>query len=226
MRLVAGSSVPDETVVLSYYQQKGRGQQGNHWESAPGMNLLASIIVFPVFLSPAKQFSLSKIVSLSLVDWLRQETEGVTIKWPNDIYISERKIAGILIETTVQGDLLHSAVIGIGMNLNQETFSPALPNPVGLKQFTGRNYDLYTVVQQVREIFSGWYRILKAGRTLEIDAAYRNALFRNNQWSLFRKADALLEARIAGIGEFGQLILEERPGKRSEYHFREIEFVI
>src|SRR6056297_1151384 len=112
MRLIARERVPDLTVVLSYYQQTGRGQQGNRWESAPAKNLLASIIVYPDFLPPSGQFYLSKIVSLAIAEWLQGEVSGVAIKWPNDIYIYNGKIGGILIETSVQGDSLQSAVMG------------------------------------------------------------------------------------------------------------------
>lgn len=226
MGLVANGNVANGTVVLSPYQTSGRGQQGNHWESARGENLLASLIVFPAFLPPARQFSLSKIVSLALAEWLRQETSEVSVKWPNDLYVADKKIAGILIETAIQGGVLHSAVIGIGLNLNQETFSPLLPNPVGLKQITGRDYDVADVCQQIRQLFLSWYRKLESGGPDETDAAYLRSLYRFNQWARYSKDDASFEARIVDVGKYGQLILEERSGRRSEYFFKEVSFVL
>ena len=113
-QLVLSKAAEHGTVVLAQYQKKGRGQQGNFWESEFGKNMLASFIVFPQFLSAAKQFYFSKIVSLALVDFLKTETNEVSVKWPNDIYVRNKKIAGILIENSIKGSNLSSAVIGIG----------------------------------------------------------------------------------------------------------------
>lgn len=225
-RLISEGKAVEGTAVLTSFQEQGRGQRGNHWESDPGMNLLASFILFPRFLPAGMQFYLSKIASLALVDWLQQETTGVTIKWPNDIYVGEQKIAGILIETSVQGNQFHSAVVGVGLNLNQKIFNPALPNPVSLKKLTGRHYNIKQTAQQLQEILMAWYRKLAEGQVGEIDAVYHRNLFRKDEWAHFQKGKRLFEARILGTGEFGQLILEERSGNKTTYSFKEIEFVI
>ncbi len=224
-RLIAQGNPVEGTVVLSYYQSGGRGQTGNCWESEPGMNLLATFILFPGFLPPREQFILSKITSLALVDRLRQETVGISIKWPNDIYAGKKKIAGILIETSVQGNQLHSALIGIGLNLNQIKFGEHLPNPVGLKELTGKTFDPVDMALQIRKIFMEWYEKLKDGLLPEIHTAYLNNLFGHNEWAVFKKEGQIFEARICGIGTYGQLLLEERSGVLSEYLFKEIEFI-
>ncbi|MDD2381811.1 MAG: biotin--[acetyl-CoA-carboxylase] ligase [Mariniphaga sp.] len=226
MRLIDQGKVVDQTVVLSSYQQSGKGQQGNSWESSPGLNLLSTIIVYPDFLSPGMQFYLSKIVSLALVDWLRRETTEVAVKWPNDLFVGQKKIAGILIETSIQGNQLLWAVIGIGLNLNQEVFSPEIPNPVGLKYLTRKDYDVYATGLQVRDHFSHWYEKLKCGYFEEIDRSYIQTLFRYNEWATYAKAGHIFEARILGVGEFGKLMLEDRSGIITENYFKEIEFVI
>ncbi|SHF73235.1 BirA family transcriptional regulator, biotin operon repressor / biotin-[acetyl-CoA-carboxylase] ligase [Mariniphaga anaerophila] len=223
--ITAGKAV-EGAVVLSQYQTRGRGQRGNYWESDRGMNMLSSIILFPKFLPPCKQFYLSKIVSLALFNWLDPKVSGVSVKWPNDIYVGKRKIAGILIETTIQGNFFHSAVAGIGLNLNQTVFSKELPNPVSLKELTGLDYNPETAVVEIRNILMGWYEKLQAGLVSEIDAQYLQHLFRRNEWSQYAKDGKLLEARIAGIGEFGQLILKDRSENYSEHLFKEIEFVL
>ena len=225
-QLVLSKAAEHGTVVLAQYQKKGRGQQGNHWESEPGKNLLASFILFPQFLTAAKQFYLSKIVSLALVDFLKTETRNVTVKWPNDIYIRNQKVAGILIENSVKGRNLSSAVIGIGLNLNQENFISDAPNPVSLKQITGKDYDVEMVAGQIWKNFSNWYEKLRTGSFNEIDSTYFNELFMAGEWALFAKQGNQFEARITGIAEFGQLILEDRNGVFSEYMFKEVEFVI
>jgi BirA family biotin operon repressor/biotin-[acetyl-CoA-carboxylase] ligase len=225
-QLVLSKAAEHGTVVLAQHQNKGKGQQGNSWESEAGKNLLVSIILFPKFLLPAQQFYLSKIASLAIVDFLKAETKNVTIKWPNDIYIKNGKVAGILIENAVKGSNLSSAVIGIGLNLNQELFVSDAPNPVSLKQITRKVYDVELVADTIFENINNWYRKLERGGIDEIDSAYFNQLFRANEWALFAKKGKQFEARIAGIGEFGQLILEERGGTISEFMFKEIEFVI
>jgi len=225
-QLVLSKAAEHGTVVLAQHQKKGRGQQGNSWESEPGKNLLASFILFPQFLPAAKQFYLSKMVSLALVDFLKTETSEVSIKWPNDIYIQNKKVAGILIENSIKGRNVSSAIIGIGLNLNQEIFVSDAPNPVSLKQITVKKYDIEAVAVKIYELINNWYKILETGGLNEIDLAYFNQLFRANEWALFAKQGESFEARITGIGQFGQLILEERNGVFSEFLFKEVEFMI
>ena len=225
-QLVLSKAAEHGTVVLAQYQNKGKGQQGNSWESEPGKNLLTSIILFPDFLSAAKQFYLSKIASLAIVDFLKMESKEVSIKWPNDIYIQNKKVAGILIENAIKGKNLSSSIIGIGLNLNQEIFLSDAPNPVSLKLVTSQIYDIEKVAETIFENMFHWYQILKNGGFDVIDSTYFNQLFRANEWAIFAKRGVQFEAKINGIGEFGQLILEERNGSISEYMFKEVEFVI
>jgi len=225
-QLVLSKAAEHGTVVLAQHQKTGRGQQGNSWESEAGKNVLASFILFPQFLPVAKQFQLSKIVSLALIDFIGHETKSVSIKWPNDIYIQNKKIAGILIENSVKGSFISSAIIGIGLNLNQLKFISDAPNPVSLKQITGKNYDVEKVAGKIWEYFNVWYGKLQAEQYKEIDSAYFKTLFRVNEWVLFSKNGESFEAKIIEIGEYGQLCLEERNGVFSEYMFKEVEFVI
>lgn len=225
-RLITEGRAVNGSVVLSHYQKSGRGQRGNTWESAPGKNLLASIILFPAFLPPGKQFYLSKITSLALLDLLREHAQGVMVKWPNDIYVGNKKIAGMLIETSILGNQFHSAVAGIGLNLNQEKFSTELPNPVSLKLITSKDFNIKETALQFLDIFMNWYQKLEAGQITEIDDAYHENLFRINEWAVFQKDDKRFEARILGTGEYGQLVLEDRSGNQSSYMFKEVEFVI
>lgn len=225
-QLVLSKAAEHGTVVLAQHQNRGKGQQGNSWESEAGKNLLASIILFPNFLNAAKQFYLSKIASLAIVDFLKTETSGISIKWPNDIYIQHKKVAGILIENVVKGPTLSSSIIGIGLNLNQELFVSDAPNPVSLKQIEAKDYDIELVSKSISENINNWYRKLEYGSFDEIDKSYFKLLFRANEWAMFAKQGIPFEAKITGIGEFGQLILEERNGSVSEYMFKEVEFVI
>jgi len=218
--------VDNGTVVLAHFQQTGRGQVGNFWESEAEKNLLMSLILYPQFLEAGKQFSISKAISLALVKWLENETENVAIKWPNDIYVGDKKIAGILIENTIKGRSLDSSIVGIGLNLNQEVFTSNAPNPVSLKQLTGNNYDVKEVLHELLLIFQSLITDLEYGDLEKIDRAYFEKLYRGEEWCLYRKEGVEFEARINGIGEFGQIQLENTSGEILEFMFKEVEFVI
>jgi BirA family transcriptional regulator, biotin operon repressor / biotin---[acetyl-CoA-carboxylase] ligase len=224
--LVLSKAAEHGTVVLAQHQKMGKGQQGNSWESEFGKNLLMSIILFPDFLPATKQFYLSKIASLALANFVKSEKAEVSIKWPNDIYVGNSKLAGILIENSIKANHLDSSIIGIGLNLNQERFVSDAPNPVSLKQITGKDYKIEDVALKIWELLSFWFENLQSRSFSEIDLIYFNQLFRANEWALFAKQGIQFEARITGIGDFGQLILEKRNGVSSEYMFKEVEFVI
>ncbi len=225
-QLISSGKAHHGTVVLTHFQSAGKGYAGNHWESEANKNLLASLVLFPEFLPAEKQFFLSKITSLALVDFLDETIDRVSIKWPNDIYAGDKKIGGILIENSVEGHYIQSSVIGVGLNINQEHFSTAIPRPVSLKQLTGREFSIESVAEKFQTHFWEWYCHLSNGQTDAIDFHYFNRLYRLNQWARFKKGEFIFEARIRGIGEFGQFILETRCGEVEEYLFKEIEFVI
>ncbi len=225
-QLIMSKEAEEGTVVLSYFQEKGRGQRGNFWESEGGKNVLMSVILFPGFLKAEKQFMLSKIAGLALYDFLISETSDVSIKWPNDLYVGNKKITGILIENGIKGRNVNSSVLGIGLNLNQEQFISEAPNPVSLKQLTGKPYEIANVAEKLVGLVFQWYDRLKAGDFEYIDTVYFDRLFRKNTWSVFNKGSVEFEAKIIGIGEFGQLILEERDGNISGYMFKEVGYVI
>ncbi len=224
-QLIMSKEAEEGTVVLAYFQEKGRGQRGNYWESESGKNVLMSIILFPEFLAAEKQFVISKIVSLAMYDFLVSEISGVSIKWPNDLYVENRKIAGILIENGIKGRNVYSSVLGIGLNVNQDKFISGAPNPVSLKQLTGKHYENSDVAKKLTNHVFSWYKTLQEGNFEHIDTVYFSRLFRRDVWSIFKKDGAEIEAKIIGIGEFGQLILSERNGNISEYMFKEIEYV-
>jgi BirA family biotin operon repressor/biotin-[acetyl-CoA-carboxylase] ligase len=225
MELIKSNRAVHGTVVLAHWQEQGRGHRGNSWNSEPGMNLLLSIILFPQFLKAEKQFYLSKIASIALTDLLKDKTSGISIKWPNDIYAGDRKISGMLIENMVQGTNIHASVVGIGLNVNQTVFGRDLPNPVSLKLLTGEEYSIEDLADCLVKIFFEWYDKLQSGTLALIDSEYLDNLYRKGEWAYFLKEGKQFEARITGIGDYGQLITEDRSGNSSEHLFKEIEFV-
>ena len=225
-RLIVSKQVVEGTVVLAYSQKEGRGQRGNSWESEAGKNVLMSIVLFPKFLVAENQFMISKIASLALADCIQNEMNNVSVKWPNDIYVGNKKIAGILIENSIEGNMLCSSVLGIGLNVNQEQFVSNAPNPSSLKKITGKNYDIEMLAAKIADLVFEYYNKLKKGETDYINSQYFDKLFRKNIWAKFRKGGIEFEAIITGIGEFGQLQLKNRDGIISEYIFKEVEYVI
>lgn len=213
------------TVVLAQYQSSGRGQAGSYWESEAGKNLLMSLILEPKFLEAGKQFYLSMIVSLALVDLLNNHLKHVRIKWPNDIYVGNRKIAGILIEQSVKGAFIETSVVGIGLNVNQLNFYSDAPNPVSMKQVTGQNYALDSILDEFLQELDRWYNLLREKNFDNIEKSYLQNLFRMNKWHEYRTHEEKFSARIVGVGEFGQLQLELRTGNIKSFQFKEVEFV-
>lgn len=214
------------TVVLAQYQGRGRGQAGSYWESEAGKNLLMSLILEPKFLEAGKQFYLSMAVSLALVNFLKKNVEGVKIKWPNDIYVDDKKIAGILIEQSVKGSFIESSVVGIGLNVNQVRFVSDAPNPVSMKQLTGKEFEIEVILDGLLKEIELWYDLLMQNAFSKIEIAYLENLFRMNAWHNYRTRDEEFTARIVGIGEFGQLQLELQSGETRSYLFKEVEFVL
>ena len=133
-RLEAKEVLEEGTVIWTTRQTAGRGQVGNSWESEADKNISFSMLFHPTWLSPAKQFVLSEIAALGIAETLEDYFPGFSIKWPNDIYHDDRKIAGMLIENRIIGTHLQDSVIGIGVNINQMEFSSSAPNPVSLRQ--------------------------------------------------------------------------------------------
>jgi BirA family biotin operon repressor/biotin-[acetyl-CoA-carboxylase] ligase len=223
-RLIDEGAV-DGTVVLAHFQTNGKGQQGNFWESEMYSNLLFSVILYPRFLAASQQFYLSKIVSLALAKTIQQRANYVSIKWPNDLYVGEKKIGGILIEHAVKGAQLESSVTGIGLNVNQTQFISDAPNPVSLKLITGEEYAIEDLLKIYLQHFSAYYKLLQSGHIQTIDAHYWSLLFRNEGWHQFRKGNEVFTARLKGIGEFGQLCMEKKSGELCSFLFKEVEFV-
>lgn len=224
--LVMAENPEEGTVVLAQRQTGGRGQGKNVWESEPGENLTFSIIWYPHFLPASDQFQLSRVVSLGLLDFFRTQTDGVSVKWPNDLMIGRQKVAGILLEHAVMGNRLHSTIAGIGLNLNQAAFPAHLPHAVSLSQVTGRRYPLQETLHQVLACLFRRYDDLRKGRIAEIEGNYRKNLFRIDEWGWFKAEGETFEGRIAGTDEFGRLLLEKRNGQCATYSLKEVEMVL
>jgi BirA family biotin operon repressor/biotin-[acetyl-CoA-carboxylase] ligase len=224
--ILKNNDLPEGTIVYTNFQSAGRGQTGNRWESEDGKNLLISIVLFPSMINPADQFLISMTVSLGICDFLKKYTPGCSIKWPNDIFVSNDKIAGILIENSIMGDVIESSIAGIGFNINQEKFLSDAPNPVSLRMITGKNFDLKTCLNQLTSDLDKRYKQLIAGNSVQIKEEYVLQLYRLKEWCNFRDLNNLYSGRIISVTDYGSLQIENRSGKISEYAFKEVDLIL
>ncbi|MDP4183883.1 MAG: biotin--[acetyl-CoA-carboxylase] ligase [Bacteroidota bacterium] len=225
-RQIAEHEVVEGTVFLAEYQTTGKGQQYNSWESERGKNLTFSLVLYPDFVEIMKQFMISKVVTLGISDFLiKNGIKEVAIKWPNDIYVGDKKIAGILIENTIQGPVLAASVIGIGLNVNQEIFISPAPNPVSMKMLTGLAYDLEESLDQLLKSIMNWYNVLQSNGQKVIDEAFESRMYRYGTWSGYHCETGYFEGKILGVDEIGRLLIEDRDEKLRTFHFKEVAFI-
>jgi BirA family biotin operon repressor/biotin-[acetyl-CoA-carboxylase] ligase len=217
--------LPEGTVICTDFQTAGKGQQGKRWESEKGKNLLFSVILYPSSVSPDNQFLISMIISLGICDFLHELVPLVKIKWPNDIYVYNDKIAGILIENSIIGETIESCIAGIGININQEKFSPDIPNPVSLRIITGKETDTGTSLEKLLNCLDKRYKQLLYGEREPIRDEYVSMLYRACEWHLYRSDGIIFKGRIIGIKDSGCLKIEKEDKSVSEFSFKEVDYI-
>ena len=242
------------TVVTADYQTAGRGQTGNTWESAPGQNLLFSILVEPTALEASQTFALSEAIALSIRDTaeliladtalraIGREAGAATaaahgdvkVKWPNDIYVGHSKLAGILIENEFGGRRVSRSVIGCGVNVNQREFDfpeqlagrrQHIPTPTSLALLAGGEVERAIVLTNIIERFCGRYADILEGRQAAVHAAYLAHLYRRTGMHAFADAGGHFAAEIAGVEPGGHLLLRDAAGTVRRYAFKEVEWL-
>ena len=215
------------TIINTDNQYAGRGQMAKSWESAPGKNLTISILLYPTFLLAKDQFLLSQIVAISIAETLQAFIpNGVKIKWPNDLYINDKKITGILIQNALKGANIQSSIIGIGLNVNQEVFQSDAPNPTSLFLEVGREVSRQKVLIKLCQKLEQWYLQLKSGKIASIQKAYLDLLYRKEETHIFRRQDkSAFQGRILGITDTGQLKVQTTNGIEI-FNLKEIQYVI
>ena len=205
-------TAPHGHALMALEQTAGRGQRGNSWEAEPGRNITLSLMLRPEGLPAVRQFEVSEAVALGVADTLdRLGIRDVSVKWPNDIYVGDRKICGILIENTLSGALIERSVAGIGLNVNQTEFRSDAPNPVSVRQITGVEFELEPLARQmVGNILE------RLGR--ENHADYRRRLWRGAGVWPWRTPDGQrFEAEVSDVLPTGHLVLGQ-----SVYAFKEV----
>ena len=228
--LLRNVNVAEGTIVSTDSQTKGKGQRGAVWNSETGSNITISCVLKPHFLSIKNTFYLSKISALAIYDVLTELLPSsqfdIKIKWPNDILVNQKKIAGILIENNFNRDILQHSVIGIGINVNQQAFENLQNTASSLKLLTHQAFNKNDILEKLCRQLEKWYLKLKALKFLEIDEQYIHHLFGLNELNLFIDSkNKEFNAVIVGINSDGKLILKHRDGNLYNYEVKEIKLV-
>ena len=219
------AEVEDFTCYWALEQTAGIGQRGNHWHSAPGMNLTLSLVLHPSFLPADRQFRLNQALSLAICDTLKIQNSKfkIHIKWPNDIYIDGNKICGTLVSTRLQGGRIASAICGIGLNVNELEFPSWVPRATSLALLTGKNYSLQPLLNHLLQCISERYAALRAGTDMESE--YYSHLLNFGRLACYQYGNELLDATIIGIDPYGRLLLTSTDGRNLCCGIKEIALV-
>jgi BirA family biotin operon repressor/biotin-[acetyl-CoA-carboxylase] ligase len=226
---IAAGELDHGTVILARDQTAGQGQRGRDWITAPGLDIAMSVVLLPENLPVPGQFNLAKAAALAVhdvvADVLRQaglDAGSVRIKWPNDVLIDRRKVAGILIANELQGNLVASAIVGIGMNVN----STGLDNALGATSLlleTGTMQDTDAVALALCARLEHWWQRLDAVPG-EVEAAYAERLWAKGRFAAFTLDDAEFTARPLEVDAMGRLIVEDELGRVAAYGLERLRF--
>lgn len=209
-------------IIFTDKQTKGKGQRGNRWWTEPGMNLTFSLILEPKFLRSNQQFDLNMVICLSIWELLNQYDPNFVIKWPNDIlHKTHGKIAGVLIENSLQSQWMESSIVGIGLNVNQDM--QIIPRALSLFNLTGETYDLWVILEKLVQRIEWNYIRLKRGEIRLLRNSYLKNLLNYQQKQLFSDGE-VFEGVIIGVGEDGKLLVDKDGSVRS-YGFKEIQYL-
>ena len=204
--------------IYAGYQTAGRGQGTNRWESERGKNLTFSILLHPVDLPANRQFLLSMQVSLAICEALSEHIGDLSIKWPNDIYWRNAKIAGILIENSLQGSVIRDSIVGVGLNVNQRQFMSDAPNPISLWQICEHETDRE---QLLKDILAALDRLLGQ----EVREQYLAMLYRRKGFHPYVDKDGAFMAELEDVEDDGHLLLCDDSGAHRRYAFKEVTFI-
>jgi BirA family biotin operon repressor/biotin-[acetyl-CoA-carboxylase] ligase len=237
MGLVHGNLLPDGQgeaqhgiAVFSHHQIAGKGQRGKNWMSEKGSNIALSILLNPYPLGITDQFRLSVCIAVSICEFFSKYVGNETkIKWPNDLYWRDRKAGGVLIENVVRSGQWavgswQWAVVGIGININQTAFSDDLPNPVSLKQITGKDFSAIELAKELCFVIEKNYQLIIGGNFETLFNKYQNHLYKKDEKVKLKKGNRVFETTIKAVSETGQLIT--RHSIEEKFEFGEIEWII
>ena len=224
MERLSVQNFPEGTLVFAKYQSIGKGQRCSSWTAEQSSSLTFSVLLKPTFLPISNAYDLSICIALALHDCLNELRPGFTIKWPNDIYFEDKKVAGILIENQLNKTSYQNAVVGIGLNVNQKSFVN-LPNAISLKQILGIKFPVEKVLNRLCETIEARYLQLRANKYEQLKQAYLKSMYRYNEVRQFRSKNKEFTATIIGVLRSGRLVLVLQNGEKCDFDIKEIEFI-
>ena len=190
-------------------QTAGRGQRGRHWHSAAGENLLLSVVLLPDRPFPAFPFTFNASIALACYNFFKIHAGDETrLKWPNDLYWRDRKAGGLLVENSIRGSHWNASILGMGININQTSFDNSLPNPVSLRQITGKMYDPIVLAKElcahIEHCWQQW--LFDPDGILE---AYNRVLYKKDEEQRFiSETEGVFSATVKEVNRAGELVLQ------------------
>ena len=227
-RLDNNDELPEISVIIADEQTSGRGQRSNSWEAEAGKNLLFSIVCHPDFLKASEQFVLSQAMALAVALTVNEvvQTDDCRVKWPNDIYIGDKKVCGTLIECDLRGSNIETCIIGTGVNINQIVFRSDAPNPVSMAQIAGKEFDREAILSQILGRFTTIYNVIRRGNADSVRRLYKVWLYRKSGFHKYFDAKGEFLAEIADVEKTGHLVLRLENDELRRYEFKDVKFVI
>lgn len=224
--ILSTRQLPEGSIVVARHQTHGRGQENNHWESEAGCNLTFSIVLYPEFIKAEQQFMLTQLTSISICELLDSLDlpEKAMIKWPNDIYLGSRKVAGMLIKNNISNNSISQTICGIGLNVNQMVFSENAPIAVSLAMITRKEHNLDDLLTMWHINFGRAYDIIKNGNFESLNQHYLNRLYQLDQVASYSIQNEKLRATITGIAKYGMLKLTAEDGRTFTCGMKEVVF--
>jgi BirA family transcriptional regulator, biotin operon repressor / biotin---[acetyl-CoA-carboxylase] ligase len=227
VRWIAKSKPIEGTVITAGFQRKGKGQIGRTWWSSPGNNLAYSTILYPKKLNTDHTQLCNMALSTGVVNAIKPYLSGnnVKLKWPNDIYVDDRKLGGILIQTALSGDKLSYLIFGLGLNVNESTFDSSLPNPISLYQLLGRKLPMSDITNSISESLTNSYDLILSNDWTRIRQEYLNLMYGIGEKRSFasRMTGMDFDATVLGVTENGKLLLNQ-DGKVKPFNFHELQW--
>jgi len=225
-KLLDPDSVEEFTVICARRQSAGIGQRGNRWESEDYKNLTFSLILKPTFLATGDQYRLTMMLAVAITDSLAamMPTADVRIKWPNDIYIGDKKICGTLVSNNIASGHISLSICGIGLNVNQSVFPDWVPNPTSMALETEQSFELESVLDGILESIRQRYLQLKESPD-SIKPQYMSRLYRLNEKARYEYKGKTVEATITDVDHFGHLHLTCGDGDEITCDLKEIKFL-
>lgn len=213
------------TLVTAECQTHGRGAGQNSWESQPGQNLLLSLMLHPQALPASQMFGLSQALALAVHATVEHFAGPATVKWPNDVYVGNSKVAGLLIENDITGRYIQRSIMGVGLNVNQTRFVSSAPNPISLAQIVGHTIPRSQVLDRLMAEWHHSHQLMLEDAE-QLHRRYLHRLYRWHQRHQYRDAQGTFEARIVYVEPSGHLCLADNHGQLRRYAFKEIEYII